>query len=427
MQASAEEHRTKIFSRLFSDYTGSTFAIHLWDGWCWRSSQNKDPDCTIQIANSSALELLLANPTEICLGEAFVRGELEVKGDIFSVFSVGEYVLTRSVSFRSDLSQRIAATLAGVGHFLRDGRAHSPNRDRSSIAHHYDQPFEFYKSWLGKTLTYSCAYFRNASEPLDQAQNDKIDLICRKLRLQPFEHFLDVGCGWGSLILHAAQRYGVYAHGITLSKEQERVTAKRIAEAQLTQSCKVELKDYRRLNEASLPFDKIASVGMFEHVGLKNLPEYFRIVRQTLKPGGVFLNHGIARSHQSKPRKYSFIDRYVFPDGELATLTQAMAAAESAGFEVRDVENLREHYELTLRHWVEELQRNADVILKSISGLTYRVWLLYMAGSAAAFHRGDIGLYQMLLSRHDHGQIPGRARGHENRESRRHAGDLHRA
>jgi cyclopropane-fatty-acyl-phospholipid synthase len=182
------------------------------------------------------------------------------------------------------------------------------------------------------------------------------------------------------------------------------VASSRIDEARLTQSCKVELRDYRTLKDVALPFDKIASVGMFEHVGLNKLPEYFNTVREVLKPGGVFLNHGIARSHQSRARKSSFIDRYVFPDGELVTLTQALAAAESAGFEVRDVENLREHYELTLRHWVEQLQRNAEAILKCVSQSTYRIWLLYMAGSAAAFRRGDIGLYQVLLSRPDRGQ-----------------------
>jgi cyclopropane-fatty-acyl-phospholipid synthase len=253
-------------------------------------------------------------------------------------------------------------------------------------------------------LTYSCAYFKTGEEPLDQAQDNKIDLICRKLRLQPFEQFLDIGCGWGSLILRAARENGAYAHGITLSKEQARVASSRIDEARLTQSCKVELRDYRTLKDVALPFDKIASVGMFEHVGLNKLPEYFNTVREVLKPGGVFLNHGIARSHQSRARKSSFIDRYVFPDGELVTLTQALAAAESAGFEVRDVENLREHYELTLRHWVEQLQRNAEAILKCVSQSTYRIWLLYMAGSAAAFRRGDIGLYQVLLSRPDRGQ-----------------------
>jgi cyclopropane-fatty-acyl-phospholipid synthase len=404
MQLSGEEQRTKVFKALFSNYSGPTFAVHLWDGWCWHSSENQEPECTLKIANASALELLLANPNEVCLGDAFVRGEIDVKGDLFSVFSVGEHVLTRPTTLRQELLRRITATLLGVGNLLRKGARHSPGRDRSAIEHHYDQPFEFYEPWLGKTLTYSCAYFRAAEQALDLAQQNKIDLICSKLRLQPFEQFLDIGCGWGSLILHAAKEYGAYVHGITLSKEQAHVANMRIEEAHLTQSCKVELRDYRTLSDASVPFDKIASIGMFEHVGLKNLPQYFRTVRGALKPGGAFLNQGIVRTHHSPARKSSFIDRYVFPDGELTTLSEAITAAESAGLEVRDVENLREHYELTLRRWVEELQHRADAVLEHVAESTYRIWLLYMAGSAAAFRRGEIAVYQTLLSRPDGGQ-----------------------
>lgn len=404
MQLSGEERRRNVLNSLFSNYSGPTFAIHLWDGWCWHSTQNQKPQCTIEIVNSDALELLIANPNEVCLSEAFIRGEIDVKGDLFSVFTVGEHLLTRPTTLRKELLQRITETLFGVGNLLRKGARHSPGRDRSAIEHHYDQPFEFYQPWLGKSLTYSCAYFRDAEETLDSAQANKIDLICRKLRLQPFEQFLDIGCGWGSLMLHAAKEYGAYAHGITLSKEQERVANRRIEEGHQTQSCKVELRDYRTLTDVSIPYDKIASIGMFEHVGLKNLPQYFATVRQALKPGGTFLNHGIARAHHSPARKSSFINRYVFPDGELVTLSQANTAAESAGFEVRDVENLREHYELTLRHWVEDLQHHADAVLKHVSESTYRIWLLYMAGSAAAFRRGDIGIYQTLLSRTDQGQ-----------------------
>ncbi len=405
MQVLGKEQRTKAFNSLFGDYGGPTFAIHLWDGWCWHSSENQKPACTIDVRSADALGLLIENPDEVGLGEAFVRGDIDVKGDLFSVFSVGEHVLTRPSTLRQELFQLLAATLVGVGNFFRNGSRHSPSRDRSAIEHHYDQPFEFYQPWLGKTLTYSCAYFHEEGETLDSAQEHKIDLLCRKLRLQPFEQFLDIGCGWGSLILHAAKEYGAYAQGITLSKEQARVAEMRIEEAHLTQSCKVELRDYRTLDNVTVPFDKIASVGMFEHVGLKNLPQYFTTVRKALKPGGTFLNHGIARAHHSPARKSSFIDRYVFPDGELVTLSQALTAAESAGFEVRDVENLREHYDLTLRRWVEHLQRHANAVLEHVPESTYRTWLLYMAGSAAAFRRGDIELYQTLLSRStDRGQ-----------------------
>jgi cyclopropane-fatty-acyl-phospholipid synthase len=236
------------------------------------------------------------------------------------------------------------------------------------------------------------------------AQEQKLELICQKLRLQPGERFLDIGCGWGSLVLHAAGRCGAHAQGITLSRQQAETAQRRIEQARLQQQCAVDLRDYRGLEGAEQPFDKIASVGMFEHVGLKNLPQYFGIVHRLLRPGGVFLNHGIARSALSPIREKSFIGRYVFPGGRLVTLPQALSAAESQGLEVRDVENLREHYDLTLQRWVEGLRRNADTLLQHVSKVTYRIWLLYMAGSAAAFRRGDIGVYQVLFSRPDRGK-----------------------
>lgn len=221
MQASAETHRSRVFDALFADYRGSAFAVRLWDGWCWRSSQDAQPKCTIRITTPSALELLLDNPDEIFLGEAFVRGDLDVTGDIFSVFTVGEHVLGRPATVRRAMFRSIMAATLRIGRFLHDGGTHSRNRDSAAIAHHYDQPFQFYKLWLGKTLTYSCAYFRTGDEDLDQAQHNKLDLICRKLRLQPCDQFLDIGCGWASLLLHAASSYGVYAHGITLPMTRE--------------------------------------------------------------------------------------------------------------------------------------------------------------------------------------------------------------
>lgn len=287
--------------------------------------------------------------------------------------------------------------------WLASGAQHSQARDRAAISHHYDRPVEFFRPWLGKSLAYSCAYFRSPEDPLDLAQEQKLALICQKLRLRPGERFLDIGCGWGSLPLCAARHYGANALGITLSRVQYEEARRRIEISGLGNRCDVALCDYRQLNRQPHTFDKIASVGMFEHVGLGNLREYFRTVRGWLKPGGVFLNHGIARAYDSPPREDSFIDRYVFPDGQLVTLSQAMQAAEAEGLEIRDVENLREHYELTLRRWVAALQENATTLLRYVSEETYRIWLLYLAGSAAAFHRGSIAVYQVLLSRADKG------------------------
>ncbi len=389
---------------LFRDYDGPPFSIRLWDGWQWSSRPGKTPAFTISIATREALASFISPPNEITLGEAFIHRALDIDGDLFEVFSVAEYLLERPRGLKQRLTESALRTVAGAGRWLRHGARSSMRRDRSAIAYHYDQSVEFFRPWLGNSLVYSCAYFRSTDDSLDQAQTQKLETICRKLRLQPEERFLDIGCGWGSLVLHAASEHHAHARGITLSKSQAGTAQRRIAEARLDRNCSVELRDYRECADLYGTFDKIASVGMYEHVGLKNLRQYFKIAHQLLRPGGVFLNHGIARSSVSPVRKDSFIERYVFPDGRLVTLPQALQAAEAAGLEVRDVENLREHYERTLRHWVEGLQENASVLLKHVPEMTYRIWLLYMAGSAAAFRRGDIAVYQVLLSRPDHGR-----------------------
>jgi cyclopropane-fatty-acyl-phospholipid synthase len=397
------QQRSTVLNMLFQDYEGPAFSIRLWDGWQWPSSTRTEPVCTIVIETPGALEALIAEPNEITLGEAFIHRELDVEGDIFSVFRIAEHIINRPQQLRQQVWEKLAHAILTARRLLRHGSRHSRGRDKASISHHYDQPVEFFRPWLGETLAYSCAYFRNPEETLNVAQEQKIALICDKLRLRPSERLLDIGCGWGSLVLHAAGKRRACARGITLSREQAEVAKRRVERSRLGELCTVELRDYRELEIAEHSFDKIASVGMFEHVGAENLRQYFRIAHGLLKPGGVFLNHGIARSHSSPRRKNSFIDRYVFPDGELVTLSQALQAAEAERLEVRDVENLREHYELTLRRWVDGLQRNANAVLRHVSDVTYRVWLLYMAGSAAAFHRGDIAVYQVLLSRPDQG------------------------
>lgn len=425
--ANGDEQREKLLSSLFEGYEGPAFGVRLWDGWRWQQSANREAKCTIVVNSASALQSLLLCPSEVTLGEAFLTKDIDVEGDIFSVFDVAEHVFHGAKGRRRRILEGASGLLYGAGVWLTSGGRHSQKRDSKAISYHYDQPVDFYKPWLGNSLVYSCAYFQSARDSLDTAQANKLELICRKLRLEPGQHFLDIGCGWGSLILHAACRYNVDAYGITLSREQQTVASDRIAASRLTQCCHAELLDYRKTLEILPPFDKIASVGMFEHVGLRNLPLYFRTAHSLLKPGGVFLNHGIARTQVgsggnlsfldrslvpflrnvlglSRPRHSSFIDKYVFPDGELVTFSQGARAAEASGFEIRDVENLREHYERTLRCWVDSLQKNADAVLKLVPEKTYRIWLLYMAGSAAAFKRGDLALYQMLLSRPERGK-----------------------
>ncbi len=405
---SIQARKDSLLNNLFRGYEGPAFAVRLWDGRKWSSSANEKPACTLVVGNPNALASLAVRPNEITLGEAYVNGDLDVEGDIFSVFPVAEYLFHRPRGLRQKITEKVARAAFEVTQFLKHGSLNSKGRQHASIAYHYDLPVAFYEPWLGKSLVYSCAYFKSAEDRLDAAQEQKLDLICRKLRLKPGERFLDIGCGWGSLVLHAGAKCHAMAQGITLSRQQAATGKSRIDEAGMRDCCSVEMWDYRELNGRELggakeSIDKIASVGMFEHVGLKNLPLYFGIAYRLLRPGGLLLNHGIARSDLSTGRESSFIGRYVFPDGRLATLSQTLAAAESQGLEVRDVENLREHYELTLRRWVDGLKQNEAELLQIVPKTTYRIWLLYMAGSAAAFHRGDIGVYQVLLSRPDKG------------------------
>ncbi len=293
-------------------------------------------------------------------------------------------------------------------------------RDAAAIQFHYDVGNSFYQLWLDRRMVYSCAYFRSPDDTLDVAQEAKLDLICRKLRLKPGERFLDIGCGWGGLIMHAAEHYGVDSTGITLSENQAALARERIEEAGLSNSCRVAIRDYRTLTDGD-GYDKIASVGMIEHVGVTHLSVYFDAVFRALKPGGLFMNHGIVSLGEARPRSIrervfrkfwradAFIDKYVFPDGKLTAARDVISAAEAVGFEVRDVESLREHYAMTLRHWVRSLEEKSRDATALVGKHTFRVWRLYMAASANAFASAAINVLQTLLAKpdaHGHSNIP---------------------
>jgi len=278
------------------------------------------------------------------------------------------------------------------------GRRHSWVRDAAAIAHHYDVGNDFYELVLGPTMVYSCAVWASPDTGLDAAQEAKLDLVCRKLGLTEDSRLLDVGCGWGSLAMHAAGRYGATVVGITLSEEQARLARKRVAEAGLTDRVEIRVQDYRAVDDG--PFDAISSVGMAEHVGHAELPRYAARLRDLLRPGGRLLNHAIAWN--AGPTSWdpdTFIARYVFPDGELISLSTMVGTLESADLEVLDVEALRRHYALTLRAWVQRLEENWDAAVAATTEGRARVWRLYMAASALAFEEGHMGVNQVLLQR----------------------------
>jgi cyclopropane-fatty-acyl-phospholipid synthase len=283
------------------------------------------------------------------------------------------------------------------------GAYHSKKRDQQAVDYQYNHPNDFFALWLDRRMVYTCAYFTTLDDDLDTAQERKLDYICRKLCLHPGEHLLDIGCGWGGLIIYAAQHYGVEAHGITLGRPQAELVQRRIQEAGLVGRCHVEVRDYRDMNEEH-SFEKIASAEMFEHVGEAMLPKYFQQAWHLLRPGGLFLNQGIASPSTKLALEASnFFGRYVFPDVELVPISRTLQTAEVSGFEVRDVESIREHYPLTLRHWVRQLEAHADEARKLTGDVTYRIWRLYMAVSAHGFQTGRVTNYQTLLAKPDRG------------------------
>jgi cyclopropane-fatty-acyl-phospholipid synthase len=351
------------------------------------------------------------------MARVIVDGDIDVEGHLEAAVALGDRLAVRfaspaALSRLALIAARLPASRpppadAVFPMLRRHGARHSLRRDRASVRAHYDLGNDFYSLWLDRSLTYSCAYFQTGAEDIDTAQAMKLDHLCRKLRLAPGERLLDVGCGWGALVRHAAQHYGARALGVTLSEPQAEWAQALIEEAGLVERCRVEVRDYREpLPDA--PFDKIVSVGMFEHVGRDHLPEYFGRIFQLLKPGGVFLNHGIVEPPQAGGpswhrrllwRRGAFIDRYVFPDGELVPLSVALDTAETAGFEARDVETLREHYVLTLREWVRRLEQARSAIESVAGPRIYRIWRLYMSASGHAFASGRLNVAQILFGR----------------------------
>ena len=406
----AKQRTIAILEKVFAGYPSRDFAIRLWDGSVWPGRTERPPTFTAVLNHPGALRRAFLPMTDLSLGEAYIYGDIDFEGDLVDACRLADHLIDLDLGVVDRLAlarqlsmlprrcrPRAGRQTAGV-----TGVVHSRERDRQAISHHYDISNGFYGLWLDRRMVYTCAYFRDPDDGLDTAQEHKLDHVCRKLRLRPGERMLDIGCGWGGLSIHAAKHYGVEALGITLSQAQVDLAQARIREVGLQGRCRVELVDYRDVSP-QVPFDKLVSVGMSEHVGGAKLPLYFEQALGLLRPGGLFLNHAIAcpeAGHRINERD-SFTKRYVFPDGELVPVGRSLRAAETVGFEVRDVESLREHYALTVRHWIARLETCREEARCHVDEVTYRIWRLYMAGAASGFETGRLTVYQSLLVKPD--------------------------
>ncbi|MFO7892158.1 MAG: cyclopropane-fatty-acyl-phospholipid synthase family protein [Longimicrobiales bacterium] len=414
-----------VLDEMFAGSEPLDFAVRLWDGTRWTPDGAGEPAFTLVVETPAALRRLLRPGSEAALAEAYLAGELSVEGDIFAVPDLRRVLLERDrgLTDRIRLAFLLLKLPRGTGHRTGDGdepagaahggeadatsgpelpepelrgALHSIERDRAAVTHHYDLSNRFYSFFLDRRMVYSGAVFRHASEPLEAAQERKLDLICRKLRLEPGDRLLDIGCGWGALVMYAAAEYGAEARGVTLSERQASLARDRIRDAGLEDRCSVEVRDYRELGDDA--FDSIASVGMFEHVGRARAPDYFATIHRLLRPGGSYLHHAITANPTVEGHGGPTLsDRYVFPDHELIPIGETLSFAEEAGFDVRDVEGLREHYALTLRRWVAALEEHHAEAVAEVGEATWRAWRLIFAGAAVDFEAGRQGLAQTLL------------------------------
>jgi cyclopropane-fatty-acyl-phospholipid synthase len=397
-------------------------SVRLWDGALIPLGSHVTDDLAITVASPGVISSLLRHPTLDRLIRHYAHGQIGFEGG--TLIDVGERVSAGGNRRRlKGLNKR--RMLGHLWPFLfapatkpersRDysgdaegaGRAQAENRD--FIQFHYDVGNPFYRLFLDPEMQYSCAYFTDWGNSLEQAQRDKLEMICRKLRLKPGDRLLDIGCGWGGLICYAAEHHGVIAHGITLSDAQIEVARERIAAKGLGDRVTVEIRDYAALGGR---YDKIASIGMYEHIGIANIDRYFATVRKLLEPDGLFLNHAISRRAKKRKRRFAAraeqkaLQKYIFPGGELDDIGHSVQTMEQHGFEVHDVEGWREHYALTTRFWCDRLTARRAEAVALIGEETYRIWVAYLAGCSLAFSRGTAKIYQTLASHGGKGRSP---------------------
>jgi cyclopropane-fatty-acyl-phospholipid synthase len=406
------ESSRAFLESLFVAYGPRDFAVRFWDGSTW-DADTESPRFTLVLKHPGALRAMFWPPNELSVAEAYLHDDYDIEGDIEACLPVADYLLIDRPSGPGARLKAASAlvslpsnrrTRPGRGPARLRGGRHSLERARNAVSYHYDLGNEFYALFQDRRMLYSCAYFRSEDDSIDLAQEQKLEHICRKLRLKPGERVLDIGCGWGALAMYAAAQYGVDVLGVTLSEPQARLAGERVEAAGLADRVRIEVRDYREVVDPE-GFDKLVSIGMFEHVAREALPGYFETCFRLLKPGGVFLNHGIGEPPNVALRRGgSFTMAYVFPDCDLVPISTSLAAAEGAGFEVRDVESLREHYVLTARAWRRRLEAARDQALELVDEATYRTWRLAMAGCAYGFATHRLNVWQSLLGKPERGR-----------------------
>ena len=401
------------------------FAVRLPDGSEIPPDPGGQPQFTLVLNRPSVLRRMFFPPSELYIGESYIYGDYDIEGDIVAAFSfidrsqkqfalkniirLGRRLLQLERAEPADWASRFQNEAQGFEGYEGYGRFHSHDRDRRAIKFHYDLSNDFYKLWLDEQMVYSCAYFANEDESLEAAQIRKLDFICQKLALQPGERLLDIGCGWGGLLIHAAKHYGVEATGISISEEQTKEARTRFAQHGVADKCQIEISHYEAYTPEQ-PFDKLVSVGMFEHLGPDKLPGYFAKCLDLIQPGGLFLLQGASSQGDYRHIRMGLMDRlglgrhafyqkYSFPDSELVDIATISKLAESVGFETRDVQNLREHYALTLRHWLQRLETNHDEAARTVGEVAYRCWHLLVAFSKYFMDTGLLAEFQTVFGK----------------------------
>ena len=399
-----------FFEELFRGCTTPNIAVRFWDGSVWRLHADQRIVATVILRREDSLSRMLRWPRQLAIGEAYIYDDIDIIGSIDEVLPLVDHLMTRPWTLTDWVRCAVATwTQRNLTRWPEEtrtldlrGRPHEKLRDKEAVRYHYDLPVEFYRLWLDSRLLYSGGYYQQPDDGLEQAQTQKLEYLCRKLQLKAGDRVLDIGCGWGGFAMYAAQTHGAIVHGITLSRRQAEVANQRIAASGLSRRCRIEVRDFRDVHGGQL-YDKIISIGMIEHVGGPHLPSYYARALELLTPGGALLNQGIG-TRDGQAKLGAFADRYVFPDAEVLPIQDLVRAAEEAGFEIRDVENLREHYALTLDAWGKRLEQHHYEATRIVGEVTYRVWRAYMAMASYLFRRGRLGVYHTLCVKAVDGQ-----------------------